>query len=65
MKQNILDIGLDVDDTQYHGSAFNKDTGAWYMYSWSPKWMLQVRGDWLSATIGDYSGSLWDAPVTH
>ncbi len=37
------------------------DIGAWYMYSWSPKWMLQVRGDWMSATIGDYSGSLWDA----
>jgi len=27
MKQNILHIGLDVDDTQYHGAAFNKDTG--------------------------------------
>jgi len=37
------------------------NVGAWYMYSWSPKWMMQVRADWLSATIGDYSGSLWDA----
>ena len=27
MQQNILYIGLDVDDPQYHGSAFNKDTG--------------------------------------
>ena len=27
MKQNILYVGLDVDDTQYHGAAFNKDTG--------------------------------------
>jgi len=27
MKQNIIHIGLDVDDTQYHGSAFNKYTG--------------------------------------
>jgi len=27
MKQNIIHIGLDVDDTQYHGSAFNKVTG--------------------------------------
>ena len=27
MKQNIIHIGLDVDDTQYHGSAFNKNTG--------------------------------------
>ena len=27
MKQNIIHIGLDVDDTQYHGSVFNKETG--------------------------------------
>ena len=27
MKQNIIHIGLDVDNTQYHGSAFNKKTG--------------------------------------
>lgn len=27
MNQNIIHIGLNVDDTQYHGSAFNKDTG--------------------------------------
>ncbi len=34
--------------------------GAWYMYSWSPKWMFQTRLDWLSASIGNYSGGLWD-----
>ena len=28
MKQRIIHVGLDVDDTQYHGAAFNKDTGA-------------------------------------
>ncbi len=27
MNQNILHVGLDVDDAQYHGSAFNKVTG--------------------------------------
>ena len=27
MKQRIVYVGLDIDDTQYHGSAFNKDTG--------------------------------------
>ncbi len=37
--------------------------GAWYMYSWSPKWIFQSRVDWLSASIGDYSGSLWDVQV--
>lgn len=27
MNQNILYVGLDVDDSQFHGSAFNKSTG--------------------------------------
>ena len=27
MKQNVIYIGLDVDDTQYHGSALDTDTG--------------------------------------
>ena len=27
MNPNILHVGLDVDDTQYHGSAFNQQTG--------------------------------------
>ena len=27
MNQNIIHIGLDVDDTQYHGSALDKNTG--------------------------------------
>ena len=27
MKKNLIYIGLDVDDTQYHGAAFDKETG--------------------------------------
>ncbi len=27
MKQNILHIGFDIDDAQYHGSALNHSTG--------------------------------------
>jgi hypothetical protein len=27
VNQNIRHVGLDVDDTQYHGSAFAKETG--------------------------------------
>jgi hypothetical protein len=27
MKQNIIHIGLDIDDTQYHGSALSNSTG--------------------------------------
>ena len=35
--------------------------GAWYGYSWSPKWLFHARVDWLSASVGDYSGGLWNA----
>jgi hypothetical protein len=27
MKRNIIYVGLDVDDTQYHGSVLDKNTG--------------------------------------
>jgi hypothetical protein len=27
MDRNLIYVGLDVDDTQYHGSVLNKDTG--------------------------------------
>ena len=27
MSQTIIHVGLDVDDTQYHGSALDKNTG--------------------------------------
>jgi hypothetical protein len=37
--------------------------GAWYWYSLSPRWLLTSRLDWFSASIGDYSGSLWNASV--
>ena len=30
------------------------------MYSWSPQWIALARVDWLSASIGDYSGGLWN-----
>jgi len=35
--------------------------GGWYWYALSPRWLLTTRLDWLSASIGDYSGSLWNA----
>lgn len=37
--------------------------GAWYMYSWSPQWVFMTHVDWLSASIGDYSGGLWDVEL--
>jgi hypothetical protein len=36
MKKNILHIGLDVDDTQYHGSALNHTTGEILVFKCRP-----------------------------
>ena len=27
MNKKLIYVGLDVDDTQYHGAAFDKETG--------------------------------------
>lgn len=55
------------DSEAYRGavdaSAPLPNIGAWYTWAWSPKWALQTRLDWLSASVGDYSGSLWNAKV--
>jgi hypothetical protein len=37
--------------------------GAWYMYSLAPNWLLHARVDWLSASVGDYSGAFWNTQV--
>ncbi len=37
--------------------------GMWYWRSLSPRWLLTSRLDWFSASIGDYSGDLWNAGV--
>jgi len=60
------EIIIDEDSTGFHRGSVDAaiplpNIGAWYMYSWSPKWVFQTRVDWLSASIGDYSGSLWNA----
>jgi outer membrane protein W len=37
--------------------------GIWYMYSWSPKWVVITRLDWLDVTFEEFSGSMLDASV--
>jgi hypothetical protein len=34
--------------------------GAWYLFSPAGKWLLHGRVDWISASIGDYDGTLWN-----
>jgi hypothetical protein len=44
-------------------SAPLPNLGIWYIYSWSPKWVLVTRLDWLKVTIDEFSGSMYDASV--
>ena len=37
--------------------------GGWYNYSPAKKWLIHARVDWMSANIGDYDGTLWNASV--
>jgi hypothetical protein len=53
-------------DTEFRRSSVSAEAplpniGAWYHYSWSPRWALTTRLDWLSASVGDYSGGLINA----
>jgi len=35
--------------------------GAWYNFAPSKRWLLHGRVDWISANVGDYDGTLWNA----
>jgi hypothetical protein len=35
--------------------------GLWYLYSPASRWLLKARIDWISANVGDYDGTLWNA----
>ena len=37
--------------------------GIWYMWSWSPNWVLASRFDWLEVTVDEFSGSMYDVSV--
>ena len=36
------------------------NVGAAYQYSPSAKWLFGLRADWFSATVGEYSGGIWN-----
>lgn len=34
--------------------------GAWYAFSPAKRWLLHARVDWISASINDYDGTMWN-----
>jgi hypothetical protein len=46
---------------QVSASQILPNIGAWYDFAPSQRWLLHGRVDWISANIGDYDGTLWNA----
>jgi len=44
-------------------SAPLPNLGIWYMYSWSPKWVVTTRLDWLDVSYEEFSGNMYDLSV--
>ena len=68
-----LDIDVFVEGEVQPVAEFRRETasasvplpnlGIWYMHSWSPKWVVTTRLDWLDVTFDEYSGSMYDLSV--
>lgn len=62
------DIKIDDESTEFfRGDAEENqplpNVGAWYNFSPARNWLVHGRVDWISANIGDYSGTLWNTSV--
>jgi len=44
MNQNVVYVGIDVDDVHYHGSALNRHTGEVLAFRCSGIWRNEVMG---------------------
>lgn len=58
---NDVEIGLAKGDVDADGPLPN--IGGWFYYSPSKRWLLEARLDWLEASVGDYSGGIWNSSV--
>jgi len=71
-----LEIGAFIEGTAIitgGGASFTRESvrvaaplpniGAWYRYSWDPKWAIRARYDWFSANVGEYDGTMTNASI--
>ncbi len=54
--ESIGKVSRGIDDW-----AILPNLGIYGNYAFSPKWLISGRADWISANIGDYDGTLWNA----
>ena len=52
----VFDFETGIDDW-----AILPNVGAYGNYAFSDKWIAIARVDWISASVGDYEGGLWNA----
>ena len=57
---SIDDQTTSFESSRKSTSAPIPNIGAWYRYSPSEQWMLSARVDWLSASVGDIDGGIWN-----
>jgi len=50
-----------VQRAEISGSQILPNIGGWYNFSPARRWLLHARVDWISANIGNYDGTLWNA----
>ena len=60
------DVTSDDESTEFFRGDGDKsqplpNMGLWYFVSPARKWLIHTRVDWISASIGDYNGTLWNA----
>jgi len=58
---NDIPSGFQRGDVSAEGPMPN--IGGWYYFSPSKRWLFEARLDWLDASIGDYSGAIWNSSV--
>jgi len=60
----LIDDGTTgVQRADVSGSQILPNIGGWYNFSPATRWLLHARIDWISASIGDYDGSLWNSSI--
>jgi len=57
----VQDDSSIVKRQEVSASQILPNIGAWYNFALSKRWLLHGRVDWISANIGDYDGTLWNA----
>lgn len=60
----LADESVEFRKSVVSASAPVPNIGVWYRYSSSARLLISARADWLSASVGDISGRIWNVAVS-